>query len=247
MISKTVLVPPASSAVVVVAIILLSVLSSPSPQVAFAGPNYILATNDPSALHTSTVNCAALGGAWSNATLTCPLNTIGLAQGSSISVDPGATLAIANGGTISGLLSNLGGTVTVGGVLSVTSTGNLSNSALNSQCGTVTISGTVTNAGVISSGCTFTNAGTITNNAKAFIYDVGGTFTNKGTINNLKGGAIQDDNVGVAGTAGTFVNSGTINNGGWLQLYSGQTVTFTGPSSFSGTFTNTGTLNMNSG
>ena len=48
------------------------------------------------------------------------------------------------------------------------------------------------------------------------IYSSGGTFTNMGTINNLQGGVIADLNS--ASTPGALLNASKINNNGFLQL-----------------------------
>ncbi|MGD0510839.1 MAG: hypothetical protein ABSA33_03275, partial [Candidatus Micrarchaeaceae archaeon] len=154
----------------------------PHATYAQSGAALTLAVANPDELHQSTLDCASVGGSWSNCTYTCTVNGGGnIGAGSTLSIYSGATLVITNGATfsLSGYIyQGSGSTFTNAGTLQINSNGGQYSS---------------------SAGSSFTNTGTITNgnggnSGYAYIFASGGTFTNKGTINNMKDGAIQDLN-----------------------------------------------------
>jgi hypothetical protein len=225
----------------------------PHSRPAFAASSLVLDTSNPSALHESTIDCAAIHGSWSNFTGRCTVSGSGsLAYGSFMNVDQGAELHITSGTVFNtyGYLHALLGTISIdqNANMSISSFGRLANSEANGGCGTVTNDGNITNDGVIDNSCTFANNGEIDNAQGAFIYagsygGAGASFVNQGTINNNYGGAIQID----SNTSEVLSNPGQIWNGGWLQLYSGNTVEAQGANGrwyFSGSFESTGSLHM---
>jgi hypothetical protein len=187
--------------VALVAILTLGSISASSlHQVSAQGSGYILDGTSPSNLQRSTLDCASLGGSWSNATAVCTIGSGGsVGSGYSLTIDYGAGLVISKGAVLAvnpgaGIANTDGGTMTNYG--SISNHGNMTNYS----------DGAIVNSGEIANYGGFTNYGSIASTPSATITNnAGGTITNSGTIIDH----------------GTFDNRGTVNNSGTITSYSG--------------------------
>jgi hypothetical protein len=211
--------------------------------------NYYL---DPNNQTQSNKDCGLLGGSWDGASCNIKGNA-GLAAGDAVFVDPGAFLKVYGSTfTANGDIEVNGGTLFVDstGSVIIGASGRLDNNYYNNACAQFGVNnyGKIINSGTIGTSCDFYDqpAARLTNAGGAFIFAAGGTFKNEGgaTIVNMKGGAFQDLNGPTSVNPGLVYNYGDINNSGYLQLYSGTTITYTKSGYFKGTFNSVGNLNM---
>jgi filamentous hemagglutinin len=213
-----------------------------SSRTSFGAVSYVIGPQDQDVGAT----CTSLGGAWSGGLGACTLlGNLTLGQGSSILLEPGATLAVPSGVTftVSGLVENQGGNLTNAGTVSVMPGAGINN--LDSGvCGTVSNTGDVTNLGNITNYCVFANGsggrlanngtlqdqGTLANERGGSIYNAGslfgvilnGSILNEGSITNDANGSIS---IGYQNPASTyldtfnFTNRGTLNNQGLFVTF----------------------------
>jgi hypothetical protein len=141
-------------------------------------------------LEASTLQCADIGGSWSNATVTCTVSGTGaVPPGVSLEIDLKAGLVIGEGATFnnSGIIED-NGSITVSGTLT------------NNFGAIITVSGTLTN----NSGGSITNDGEFTN-------DSSGITINSGALSNTAGGTISNSrdfyNLGAIANSGAFASS----------------------------------------
>lgn len=190
-----------TSVIILVSILIpISILTlSPHPASA-QGSAFVLDGSSPSELRQSTLDCASVGGSWSNATAVCTIGGKGsIASADSLTIDYGARLVIADGAVLT-IESGAGITNTNGGTVENRGTVENYGSIDNYSDGAIINSGTLVNYGAI------TNNGSIANASSATIAnDVLGTITNSGTITDH----------------GTLANKGAINDSGTITSYSG--------------------------
>jgi hypothetical protein len=177
-----------TAALVLVAILTsVSILTIPlhSIRAQAQGPSYTLDGSSEGALGQSTLQCADLGGSWSNSTVTCTVSgQEDIPSGGSLGIDSGATLVISKGAALanSGTIEN-NGTITNSGTL--TSYGTITNSGTldNSPSGITINSGTVNNGsgGTVTNSRDFYNSGAIANSGD-FTDSCAGELYNTGTF-----------------------------------------------------------------
>lgn len=171
---------------------------------------------------------------------------VGLSQVAGVTVGSGGHLTTGDvtnnsGPHEGGTVSLAGGTMTVNGMFTNTSSGTTSNSSLSLSAGsTMSITGDLNNAGAVAlNGSNLLNVdGNMTNSgsialASADTLRVGGTFTNQST-----GNLSLATNGGTA-TVGQFANAGNVQVGSGANLVVASTQSFT---STGGTVTVDGTL-----
>ncbi len=241
------------------------IIDSAGRTVTFSAANFYAGTTTVTA---GTLTISSTGSINSDVTNNANFNNDGVVY---LTVTNSGTFANTANGTVSGLLTNTGGTATNAGQLNggaTVSGGTLTNN--NLIAGTVDISGTgdvenfLTITGAVNNAATFNNkaagtvselltntAGTATNagqlNGGATVS--GGTLTNTGTITGAVSNAATFNNNAagtvsglLTNTAGTTTNVGQLNGGATV---SGGTLTTTGV--IAGGVTNSATVNANGG
>jgi hypothetical protein len=178
-----------TAALVLVAILTsVSILTMPlhSIRAQAQGPSYTLDGSSEGALGQSTLQCADLGGSWSNSTVTCTVSgQEDIPSGGSLGIDSGATLVISKGAALA-------------------NSGTIENNGTITNSGTIENNGTITNSGTLTSYGTITNSGTLDNSPS-------GITINSGTVNNGSGGTVTNSrdfyNSGAIANSGDFTDS----------------------------------------